>query len=638
MARRSQPYRVEWPLSAEQMEHIDEMFQILFDDTDNGTMEISADQITSGILVAPRGGTDHGVYVIGDLLYASDTDALSRLADVATGNALISGGVGIAPSWGKIGLTTHVSGVLPVANGGTNISSYTVGDLLYASGATTLSKLLDVATGNALISGGVATAPSWGKIGLTTHISGVLPVANGGTNISAYTIGDLLYASTSGVLSLLADIATGNALISGGVTTAPAWGKIGLTTHVSGTLPVANGGTNKTSWTAGSVVFAEASGSALAEDNTKLFWNDSTDCLSIGATETTAVISGATFNIRIAVHDDTTTASPMTLHKHTADDSLGVTIAGIIFARSRGTEASEAVVGNGDLLGGIGFAGFDSVDYEYGAQILVTVQETTPASNKMGGKLIIKTTPAGSATPTTALTIDNAQITTLANPLPVASGGTNIASYAVGDILYASGTTTLSKLADVATGNALISGGVTTAPSWGKIGLTTHVSGTLPVANGGTGVTNIDGCRATNSSGGTQTIANNTVVAVTFNAEDFDTNGMHSTSSATTKITAQRSGMYQVTGGVLWTAGTIGTNVLLLTRLSKNGTVIEGSRSYFPPIASFGTNGQGQNVSSLVFLTASDYVELEVFRANDAVNGLTLTLDSCSLQAIYVGP
>ena len=42
----------------------------------------------------------------------------------------------------------------------------------------------------------------------------------------------------------------------------------------------------------------------------------------------------------------------------------------------------------------------------------------------------------------------------------------------------------------MATGNALISGGVNTAPSWGKIGLTTHVSGTLPVANGGTGITN----------------------------------------------------------------------------------------------------------------------------------------------------
>jgi len=76
---------------------------------------------------------------------------------------------------------------------------------------------------------------------------------------------------------------------------------------------------------------------------------------------------------------------------------------------------------------------------------------------------------------------------------PAANGGTGFASYAVGDLLYADTTTTLAKLADVATGNALISGGVSTAPSWGKIGLTTHVSGTLPVANGGTGVTSSTG-------------------------------------------------------------------------------------------------------------------------------------------------
>ena len=68
-------------------------------------------------------------------------------------------------------------------------------------------------------------------------------------------------------------------------------------------------------------------------------------------------------------------------------------------------------------------------------------------------------------------------------------GGTGFTSYAVGDLVYADTTTSLAKLADVAVGNALISGGVAAAPSWGKIGLATHVSGTLPVANGGTGQT-----------------------------------------------------------------------------------------------------------------------------------------------------
>lgn len=78
--------------------------------------------------------------------------------------------------------------VRPATAGGTGLTSFAVGDLIYADTTTTLAKLADVATGNALISGGVGVAPSWGKIGLTTHVSGVLPVANGGTNASTASI------------------------------------------------------------------------------------------------------------------------------------------------------------------------------------------------------------------------------------------------------------------------------------------------------------------------------------------------------------------------------------------------------------------------------------------------------------------
>jgi len=92
-------------------------------------------------------------------------------------------------------------------------------------------------------------------------------------------------------------------------------------------------------------------------------------------------------------------------------------------------------------------------------------------------------------TPATATT----GVVTLAGTLIAVNGGTGLGSYAVGDLLYADTTTTLAKLSDVATGNALISGGVNTAPAWGKIGLTTHVSGTLAVGNGGTGAVTLTG-------------------------------------------------------------------------------------------------------------------------------------------------
>ena len=255
-------------------------------------------------ITAPYGGTGITSYAIGDLVFASTTTALSKLADVATGNALISGGVGVAPSYGKIGLTTHISGTLPVANGGTNITSYAIGDLIYASTTGVLSKLADVATGNALISGGVGVAPAYGKIGLTTHISGTLPVANGGTNITSYTVGSIPYASAAGVISQLLDVAAGNVIISGGVGVAPAYGKVGLTTHVSGTLPVANGGTGVTTAPAeaarimGYTTVATAAGTTVLDNTSsqyQLFTGATTQTITLPVTST--LTTGWTFHI-----------------------------------------------------------------------------------------------------------------------------------------------------------------------------------------------------------------------------------------------------------------------------------------------------------------------------------------------------
>jgi hypothetical protein len=80
-------------------------------------------------LVTPQfGGTGIGAYGIGDILYASTATVLSKLPDVATGNVLLSGGLGVAPFYGKVNLGTMTSGNLAVTNlnSGTGATANTV--------------------------------------------------------------------------------------------------------------------------------------------------------------------------------------------------------------------------------------------------------------------------------------------------------------------------------------------------------------------------------------------------------------------------------------------------------------------------------------------------------------------------------
>lgn len=114
---------------------------------------------------------------------------------------------------GQLDATDGLVGAVPAANGGTGLASYTIGDILYASGSTTLAKLADVATGNALISGGVGAAPSWGKIALTTHVSGTLAVNNGGTGTTSYGTNNLVIASGTSAFTGLAPGSTAGAIV-----------------------------------------------------------------------------------------------------------------------------------------------------------------------------------------------------------------------------------------------------------------------------------------------------------------------------------------------------------------------------------------------------------------------------------------
>jgi len=124
------------------------------------------------------------------------------------------------------------AGTLAVAQGGTNLASYAVGDLLYASAATTIAKLAAVASGQFLVSNGVTTAPSYrnlstpditGALGYTpansgsvlsgTGSSGKVALWNGAASLTNDT--ELAYDSTNNILS----IAHGNITASNSVLT-----------------------------------------------------------------------------------------------------------------------------------------------------------------------------------------------------------------------------------------------------------------------------------------------------------------------------------------------------------------------------------------------------------------------------------
>ena len=161
----------------------------------------------------------------GQLTAAADVNIAISGSQITSGtvdSARISGSYTGITGVGTLTAGTWNATTLGVAYGGTGLTSYTIGDIIYASGSTTLAALPDVATGNALLSGGVGAAPSYGKIGLTTHVSGTLPVANGGTNgTAAPTAGAVAYGT--GTEYAFSAAGTSNQVLLSGGSGAPTW-------------------------------------------------------------------------------------------------------------------------------------------------------------------------------------------------------------------------------------------------------------------------------------------------------------------------------------------------------------------------------------------------------------------------------
>ena len=126
--------------------------------TNNGTVDVGTDAMSftkfsgAGSITAGAGlgesGTTFSVNV--------DNSSIEINSDTLRVKA---GGITNAMLAGSIALGSKVTGTLPLANGGTGVSSYTAGDLVYYAAGTSFTKLNIGASGTFLTTDG--TAPSW---------------------------------------------------------------------------------------------------------------------------------------------------------------------------------------------------------------------------------------------------------------------------------------------------------------------------------------------------------------------------------------------------------------------------------------------------------------------------------------------
>ena len=225
--------------------------------------DASATILTDNAAITPtQGGTGLTAYTTGDIIYASATNTLARLADVATGNALISGGVGVAPSWGKIGLTTHVSGTLPTANGGTNLTSFTSGGAVYATSTSVLTTgTLPVASGGT----GLSSTPSNGQLDIGNGTGFTRAALTQGTGITITNGAGSITVANAGVTSFTSS--------SGLSTNTSATGAVSVTNTAPMTYPTGTGIAVVTSGTSWGTTLTAPSGAVVGTTDTQTLTN-----------------------------------------------------------------------------------------------------------------------------------------------------------------------------------------------------------------------------------------------------------------------------------------------------------------------------------------------------------------------------
>jgi hypothetical protein len=173
---------------------------------------INATGSTQSIVLRGAGPTTGVTVIAGEkAVCAWNGSDFVKIATTATASSFSAGTTGFTPSTATTGAIT-LAGTLATTNGGTGLTSFTSGGAVYASSTSALT-------------------------------TGTLPNTAGGTGqSSAFTQYGITYASTTTALATTA-AGTTTTVLHGNASGAPTFGAVSLTADVSGTLPIANGGT-----------------------------------------------------------------------------------------------------------------------------------------------------------------------------------------------------------------------------------------------------------------------------------------------------------------------------------------------------------------------------------------------------------
>ena len=90
------------------------------------------------------------------------------------------------------------------------------GDIVIASGANTPIRLAKSTTSTQYLANtGTSNAPAWNEVALDTGISGTLPVGNGGTGATSFTANGILVGNSTSAVAVTATMATKGHLMAG---------------------------------------------------------------------------------------------------------------------------------------------------------------------------------------------------------------------------------------------------------------------------------------------------------------------------------------------------------------------------------------------------------------------------------------